>query len=83
VVVAAPLAGLLAYSRFRGGKLGIPMIYVTHDISEALAFADVIIPIVSGKIDRSWIERPRNDQEGEEQALHPKAARKHRLSLVY
>jgi molybdate transport system ATP-binding protein len=65
------------------GKLGIPMVYVTHDISEALAIADVIVPIVSGKIDRSWIERPRNDQEREEQALHPKAARKHRLSLVY
>jgi len=28
-----------------------------HDISEALAIADVIIPVVSGKIDRSWIER--------------------------
>jgi molybdate transport system ATP-binding protein len=65
------------------GKLGIPMVYVTHDISEALAIADVIVPIVSGKIDRSWIEKPRNDQEGKEQALHPKAARKHRLSLVY
>jgi len=65
------------------GKLGIPIIYVTHDISEALAIADVIVPVVSGKIDRSWIERPRNDREREEQALHPKAARKHRLSLVY
>lgn len=64
------------------GKLGIPMIYVTHDISEALAIADVIVPIVSGKVDRSWIERPRNEIH-EEQALHPKAARKHRLSLVY
>jgi molybdate transport system ATP-binding protein len=64
------------------GKLGIPMIYVTHDISEALAIADVIVPIVSGKIDRSWIERPHNEIH-EEQALHPKAARKHRLSLVY
>jgi len=64
------------------GKLGIPMIYVTHDISEALAIADVIVPIVSGKIDRSWIERPRNEIH-EERALHPKAARKHRLSLVY
>ena len=65
------------------GKLGIPMIYVTHDISEALAIADVIVPIVSGKIDRNWIERPRNGKETEEQILQPKAARKHRLSLVY
>ncbi len=44
------------------GKLGIPMIYVTHDISEALAIADVLVPIVSGMIDRKWIERPRNEQ---------------------
>jgi molybdate transport system ATP-binding protein len=65
------------------GRLGIPMIYVTHDISEALAIADVIVPIVSGKIDTSWIETPLNGKETEEQALHPKAARKHRLSLVY
>jgi molybdate transport system ATP-binding protein len=65
------------------GRLGIPMIYVTHDISEALAIADVVVPIVSGRIDRSWIERPRNGKEGEEQILQPKAARKHRLSLVY
>ena len=65
------------------GKLGIPMIYVTHDISEALAIADVIVPIVSGKIDRNWIERPRNGKETEEQILQPKAARKHRLSLAY
>lgn len=64
-------------------KLGIPMIYVTHDISEALAIADVIVPIVSGRIDRSWIERPRNGKETEEPILQPKAARKHRLSLVY
>lgn len=65
------------------GRLGIPMIYVTHDISEALAIADVVVPIVSGRIDRSWIERPRNGKEGEDQILQPKAARKHRLSLVY
>jgi molybdate transport system ATP-binding protein len=65
------------------GKPGIPMIYVTHDISEALAIADVIVPIVLGKIDKSWIERPRNDKESEEQVLQTKAARKHRLSLVY
>lgn len=65
------------------GRLGIPMIYVTHDISEALAIADVIVPIVLGKIDRSWIERPRNGKETEEQILQPKAARKRRLSLVY
>ena len=65
------------------GKLGIPMVYVTHDISEALAIADVIVPVVSGKIDRSWIERPRSGKEPEEKGFQLKAARKHRLSLVY
>jgi molybdate transport system ATP-binding protein len=65
------------------GKLEIPIIYVTHDISEALAIADVIVPIVSGKIDKSWIDTPRNGKEPEEKVLHPKAARKRRLSLVY
>lgn len=64
------------------GRLGIPMIYVTHDISEALAIADALVPVVSGKINRSWIGQPRNDMH-EERALHSKAARKHRLSLVY
>ncbi len=64
------------------GRLGIPIIYVTHDISEALAIANVLVPVVAGKIDRSWIEKPRSEIH-EEQTLHPKAARKHRLSLVY
>jgi molybdate transport system ATP-binding protein len=65
------------------GNLGIPIIYVTHDINEALAIADVIVPIVSGKIDRSWLERPHDGEDLEEPAFRPKAARKHRLSLVY
>jgi len=64
-------------------KLGIPIIYVTHDISEALAIADEIVPIVSGKIDRSWTEMPRIGTGPEEQKTQSKAARKHRLTLVY
>jgi len=65
------------------GNLGIPMIYVTHDISEALAIADVLVPVVAGTVDRSWIDSPRSGKEPEEQILHPKAARRRRLSLVH
>ena len=64
-------------------KLGIPIIYVTHDVSEALAMADVVVPIVSGKIDRNWLESQHGGETLDEPAHHPKAARKHRLRLVY
>ncbi len=65
------------------GKLGIPMIYVTHDIGEALAIADVVVPIVSGKIDSNWLERQHGEEALDESAHRLKAARKHRLRLVY
>ena len=34
------------------GRLSCPIIYVTHDINEALFLADEILPVVEGKIDR-------------------------------
>jgi len=33
-----------------------PVIYVTHDIAEALALADVIVPMVQGKVDKNWLK---------------------------
>ena len=33
------------------GTLSCPIIYVTHDINEALYLADEILPVVEGKID--------------------------------
>jgi molybdate transport system ATP-binding protein len=38
-------------------ELGIPILYITHDISEALYLADDIIPLVEGRIDRGWLKR--------------------------
>lgn len=37
--------------------LAIPMIYVTHDINEALLLADTILPVVEGKLDKGWMQR--------------------------
>lgn len=65
------------------GKLDIPIVYVTHDLNEALAIADTIIPVVSGKIDRTWLERPPTEGNDEEPALRRNAARKPRLTLAY
>ena len=63
-------------------KLDIPMIYVTHDINEALAIADDILPIVAGKVDRDWIQQPvEHDERGN--VIPMKAARRPRLSLAY
>jgi molybdate transport system ATP-binding protein len=59
------------------GKFSFPMIYVTHDINEALYLADEIIPVVDGKIDNGWMQRTVTRD-------HPvKAARGTRLALAY
>jgi molybdate transport system ATP-binding protein len=36
-------------------ELSIPIIHVTHNISEALYLADDILPMISGKIVRKWM----------------------------
>jgi molybdate transport system ATP-binding protein len=36
-------------------ELAIPIIHVTHDISEALYLADDVLPMVNGKIVRKWM----------------------------
>jgi molybdate transport system ATP-binding protein len=59
------------------GKFSFPMIYVTHDINEALYLADEIIPVVDGKTDHGWMQRTvKHDQP-------VKAARETRLALAY
>jgi molybdate transport system ATP-binding protein len=63
-------------------NLDIPMIYVTHDINEALAIADDILPIVNGRADHDWIQQPvERDERGN--VIPMKAARRPRLSLAY
>jgi ABC-type sugar transport system ATPase subunit len=31
------------------------MIYETHDLMEAFALADAIVPVVDGKMDKNWL----------------------------
>ncbi|HQK99832.1 MAG TPA: ATP-binding cassette domain-containing protein [Smithellaceae bacterium] len=63
------------------GKLACPVIYVTHDINEALFLADEILPVVEGKIDRGWMQRTISREPGE--GAPTKGAREPRLALVY
>jgi molybdate transport system ATP-binding protein len=58
-----------------------PIIYVTHDITEALYLADEILPVIEGKHDDQWMQRMISGEPSTEVAL--RAARKPRLSLVY
>jgi ABC-type nitrate/sulfonate/bicarbonate transport system ATPase subunit len=36
-------------------ELHIPIIYVTHDIREALFLADDILPVVQGRVEGKWM----------------------------
>jgi molybdate transport system ATP-binding protein len=62
-------------------KLDFPILYVTHDIGEALFLADEILPIVDGRIDRGWMQRT---IAREPAAGNPaRATREPRLALAY
>jgi molybdate transport system ATP-binding protein len=63
------------------GRMSFPIIYVTHDITEALYLADEIIPVVDGKNDDQWMQRTIN--RGPSAEVSARAAREPRLSLVY
>ena len=63
------------------GDLSCPVIYVTHDINEALFLADEILPVVDGEIDRGWMQRTITREPGE--GITAKGAREPRLALVY
>jgi len=60
--------------------LSCPIIYVTHDINEALFLADEILPVVEGKNDDNWLQRTITREPG---AGGAKGAREPRLALVY
>ncbi len=62
-------------------RFDIPIIYVTHDINEALYLADEILPVVDGRLSKTWIERPLAQSEGSEQVN--RAAREVKLALAY
>lgn len=59
----------------------LSVLYVTHDITEALYMADVILPVVDGKIDRDWLE----EITGASGSGDPvsKAVREPKLSLAF
>jgi molybdate transport system ATP-binding protein len=63
-------------------ELSIPIVYVTHDLNEALYLADDIIPLVEGRVDREWLQRSitRVDDQRSDRA---RATREPRLSLAY
>jgi molybdate transport system ATP-binding protein len=63
------------------GTLSCPIIYVTHDINEALFLADEILPVVDGKNDDGWMQRTITREPGT--GLTAKGAREPRLALVY
>lgn len=62
--------------------LSCPILYVTHDINEALFLADEMLPIVEGRIDRGWMQRTIAPIPDSEEAP-PRATRQPRLALVY
>lgn len=61
--------------------LSFPIIYVTHDINEALYLADDILPMVEGKEDRAWMQRSLTGHSGRRKPM--KAAREQKLALCY
>jgi molybdate transport system ATP-binding protein len=64
------------------GTLSLPIVYVTHDINEALFLADDILPVVEGKIARNWMQKTITRAVSPE-AGRSRAVREPRLSLAY
>lgn len=73
--------GLREELRNMKGKFDFPVIYVTHDINEALYLADEIVPVVQGKIDEGWITRMTEPSDSGNRML--KAAREQKMALAY
>jgi molybdate transport system ATP-binding protein len=62
-------------------KRTFPVVYVTHDITEALYIGNTVLPIVAGSVDREWMERI--VAPGTEPGFRARAARAPKLSLAY
>jgi len=63
------------------GKRTCPMVYVTHDVTEALFIGNTVLPIVAGSVDQEWMERITAPAAGMDAGA--KAARATRLALAY
>ena len=63
-------------------ELSVPIVYVTHDVNEALYLADELLPIVDGRVDRQWMQKSiaRADAARPDRT---RAVREPRLSLAY
>jgi molybdate transport system ATP-binding protein len=57
-----------------------PVLYVTHDITEALFIGSKVLPVVAGSVDRNWMERLVTSTGNDARA---KAVRTPKLALVY
>lgn len=68
--------------RVMKSSLAVPILYVTHDITEALFLADEILPIVDGKIDKRWLQQTIASAPPPGVAVS-RAARQPRLALAY
>ena len=73
--------GLREELRNMKGRFDFPIIYVTHDINEALYLADDILPVVQGGIDEKWMNKMTERDNSREHLS--KAAREPKLALVY
>ncbi len=62
-------------------RMPCPIIYVTHDIHEALYLADEILPVVDGRVDRTWMRR--NITGENPLRSNARATRAQRLALIY
>ena len=58
-----------------------PVVYVTHDVTEALFIGNTVLPIVAGTADREWLERILAPASGTH--MGTKAARSTKLALAY
>ncbi len=62
-------------------KRTFPVVYVTHDVTEALFIGNTVLPIVAGTVDREWLERILEPASGRN--AETKAARSTKLALAY
>jgi molybdate transport system ATP-binding protein len=61
-------------------EITLPIIYVTHDVSEAFSLADDLLAVVEGKIDQGWLQR--SISSARSTGVPAKAARATRLALA-
>lgn len=63
--------------------LSLPMVYVTHDINQALYLADQLVPVVDGKIDDTWLQRSITQAGGIASEDASRSVRKPKLAISY